>query len=199
MSKGITRVSPPAEAERRSFLARMAAILIGGVVALFPFAAGLGVLFDPVRRRRARNAAATRDTAGFTRICLLEALPADGVPRQFAVVADARDAWMGITAQRIGSIYLSRNGGENENEQVRAFTAACPHLGCSIEYSLANERFECPCHESAFARQGEKMFGPSLRGLDSLEIKLVGENGAKEVWVAFERFLAGIEERIPVG
>ncbi|MEX0611952.1 MAG: hypothetical protein WD229_07510, partial [Pirellulales bacterium] len=61
------------------------------------------------------------------------------------------------------------------------------------------DRFECPCHESAFAKDGQKLFGPSLRGLDPLEVKLVNDNGTQEIWVEFQRFRSGVAERIPVG
>ena len=46
--------------------------------------------------------------------------------------------------------------------QVTAFTATCPHLGCAVEFNAADDQFECPCHESGFAKDGEKLFGPSL-------------------------------------
>jgi Rieske Fe-S protein len=72
-------------------------------------------------------------------------------------------------------------------------------LGCAVEFDAAEDRFGCPCHESAFAKNGEKLFGPSLRGLDPLEVKLIDEGGTQEVWVAFQRFRAGIAERMPVG
>jgi hypothetical protein len=44
--------SKSTEQERRSFLGRAAAILAGSIAVVFPFAAGSGVLFDPLRRRR---------------------------------------------------------------------------------------------------------------------------------------------------
>jgi Rieske Fe-S protein len=68
-----------------------------------------------------------------------------------------------------------------------------------VEFDAGQDRFECPCHESGFGRKGEKLFGPSLRGLDPLEVKLSGEEGEQEVLVAFQRFRAGVAERIRVG
>jgi Rieske Fe-S protein len=193
-------INPAAKdaAARRSFLARASAVAIGAIVTLFPFAAGLGVLVDPLRRRGTAGGDASLDTAGFVRICPLEALPADGVPRQFVVTSDVADAWSRTPGQRIGSLFLIRTeaGGK---PHVSAFTATCPHLGCAVEYDAAEGRFECPCHESAFAADGHKLFGPSLRGLDPLAVKLLDDQGTREIWVEFRKFRAGIAERTPVG
>jgi nitrite reductase/ring-hydroxylating ferredoxin subunit len=185
--------------ERRSFLARFTAALIGGLLVLFPFAAGGGVLFHPLRRRRKPSEPAEAlDTTRFVRITALDALPADGLPHEFVVTADVADAWTRAAGQRIGSVFLARTEADGK-PQVKAFTATCPHLGCAVEFDAAEERFECPCHESGFAKDGQKLFGPSLRGLDPLEVKLVDAGGSQEVWVDFQRFRAGVAERIPIG
>jgi Rieske Fe-S protein len=120
------------------------------------------------------------------------------MPHEFVVTVDVVDAWTRATGQRIGSVFLTRTDG-GDTPQVSAFTATCPHLGCAVEFDAGEKRFECPCHESGFDKDGERLFGPSLRGLDPLEIKLVDKGGAKEVWVAFQRFRAGVAERVPVG
>jgi menaquinol-cytochrome c reductase iron-sulfur subunit len=183
---------------RRSFFTRLAATTIGGMAAIFPFAAGWGVASDPLRRKDdGPKADGGDDTAGFVRICPLESLPADGAPHDFVVTADVVDAWTRAVNQRIGEVFLIRTdvGG---TPNVTAFTATCPHLGCTVEFNAAGGRFECPCHESGFGNDGHKMFGPSLRGLDPLTVKLVDDNGAQQIWVQFQRFRAGIAERIPV-
>ena len=79
------------------------------------------------------------------------------------------------------------------------FTSVCPHLGCAVEFDGPAGEFECPCHDSAFAKDGEKLFGPSLRGLDPLAVKLVESDGTKEIWVECDRFRTGIAERMLVG
>jgi Rieske Fe-S protein len=128
----------------------------------------------------------------------LEALPANGTPHEFVVTSDVVDAWSRTRAQRIGSVFLVRTD-EDSKPQVTAFTSSCPHLGCAVEFDAGEDRFECPCHESGFGKDGQKLFGPSLRGLDPLEVKLVEKNDTQEIWVAFRRFRAGVAERIPVG
>jgi Rieske Fe-S protein len=187
-------VEPP----RRSFLARFAALTFGGVAAAFPFAVGWGVLFDPLRRGNRASTSDKSDTTGFTRIAPLEALPADATPHKFVVTSDVVDAWSRTRAQRIGAVFLARTDADSK-PHITAFTATCPHLGCAVEFDAGDGRFECPCHESGFGKDGRKLFGPSLRGLDPLEVKLVDKGDSQEIWVAFQRFRAGVAERIPVG
>ena len=186
--------TPPADsAARRSFIVRLAASVIGGIVAVFPFVVGWGVITNPLRRSRGTSGNGESDLNKFVRVCPLDALPADGMPREFAVVAAASDAWTHAPAQRIGAVFLTRFS-KNPND-VMAFTATCPHLGCAVEFDAAKKEFECPCHESGFAIDGKKLFGPSRRGLDPLPVKLEDKAGAKEILVKFERFKGGIAER----
>lgn len=183
-------------AARRSFFAQVFAIISGGIVTLFPFFAGWGVITDPLRRGKASDSIGGSDALSYSPVCPLDALPADGTPRPFAVIADITDAWTHATAQRIGSVFLARSA--KDPNTVTCFTAACPHLGCAVEFSAANDQFECPCHKSGFAKDGEKIFGPSRRGLDPLPVKLEDKAGGKQILVAFERFQAGIAERKPI-
>src|SRR5262245_18167198 len=97
-----TPANPP---QRRSFIVRFAAVVSGTLVALFPFAAGWGVITNPLRRSRGAAGGDDADSAKFVRVCALDALPADGLPREFAVVADVSDAWTHAPGQRIGAVF----------------------------------------------------------------------------------------------
>lgn len=187
---------PPAQ--RRSFLVRAAAVVVGAIATLFPFAVGIGVVTDPLRRRRATGGEGESDSAKFVRVCPLDALPADGTPREFAVVADVSDAWTHAPAQRVGAVFLARSD-KGTAPQVTAFTATCPHLGCAVEFDTASGHFQCPCHKSGFDKDGKKLFGPSRRDLDPLPVKVTENAGTKEITVEFMRFQAGVAERKPIG
>ncbi len=180
-------------AARRSFVVQFATVVTGAFATLFPFAVGWGVITDPWRRVRRAAGKDEGDAANFSPVCPLESLPADGIPRPFAITADVSDAWTHSPAQRIGSVFLSRTA--KAPDTITALSATCPHLGCAVDFDPANNRFECPCHKSGFAVDGEKLFGPSLRGLDSLPWKINDKAGSKEILVEFERFQAGIAER----
>jgi Rieske Fe-S protein len=192
------------EGERRSFLVRFSAIVCGGLVALFPFAAGWGVIIDPWRRRRAASATAESHgaaTAGTTkvRICSLDALTPGADPQPFAVILDVvDDAWTRTFNQKVGVIFLERSNAGKEPSVV-ALNAKCPHLGCLVDFNRNKGEFQCPCHESAFAKDGDRLYGPSLRGMDPLAVEIRTTNGQQEVWVAFQKFMPGIAERMPAG
>lgn len=64
------------------------------------------------------------------------------------------------------SVYLVGTG----NGPV-AFDDRCPHLGCRLDYQLGSEKFQCPCHGSEFAIDGERIAGPAKRDMTRLEVK----------------------------
>ena len=83
---------------------------------------------------------------------------------------------------------------ESKNDLL-AFSDICPHLGCSVDYRSASDAYYCPCHNSEFALDGAKTNRIPPRALDSLDIDIRNGN---EVWVKFQRFQAGIEQKIPI-
>lgn len=180
-------VAPPATGEdRRGFFAKVAAVVIGGIVAVFPFAAGLFVFFDPLRRQSAASE--------FVRVTSLAAVPDDGMPRLFQVVRDRADAWSRYLNEPIGAVYLRRADGK-----VTAHNAECPHAGCYVAFAMEKKVFQCPCHDSSFQPSGERidpLHCPSPRDLDPLEVEVRANDAGEEVWVRFESFLAGTSERI---
>jgi len=185
---------------RRSFFVKFWAVVCGAIVALFPVGAGLGVVLDPYLRKKRRAAANNggEESVRFLRICSLDALPADGVPRPFAVVSDVVDGWTHITDQKIGMVFLEHTTADGKPNVV-ALNAKCPHLGCLVDFNKSSGEFECPCHKSAFAKDGGFLFGPSLRGLDPMAVEIRAASGQPEVFVAFQNFMKGIPERKPVG
>jgi thiosulfate dehydrogenase (quinone) large subunit len=58
-----------------------------------------------------------------------------------------------------------------------AFDAICPHQGCTVQYFASQNRFICPCHQSAFdATSGALLSGPAPQGLRSIDLT-VGQDG----------------------
>lgn len=174
-------------ATRRGILAT----IIGGLVGLFPLAAGLFTFANPLRSRKA---AADDQPGRLVRIATLAALPDDGVPRQFPVIADRQDAWTRYQNEAIGAVYLSRQPGSDE---IQAFNATCPHAGCFVAFNRDRDAYQCPCHDSAFSVDGKLNYGPSPRGLDQLdaEIRPAGEQG--EIWVRYVDYYTGMGDKIP--
>lgn len=189
---------------RRGVLTKLLAVLIGGIVVAVPGLAGLLVFFDPVRRKRgngADGAAGGKAKEGFVDIAPLSAVPPDGLPRRFQVLAERIDAWNKHPAAPVGAVYLKRNPATPD--KVIAFNVVCPHAGCFVEPGTPNQPggkggFFCPCHNSSFHPDGsivkDKCVSP--RGLDELVVDDAALK-AGSVRVKFQNFIAGTHEKIP--
>jgi Rieske Fe-S protein len=109
-------------------------------------------------------------------------------PAKVAIVGAEVDAWARSSDRWLGAVWLIRD----DEATVRAYSAVCPHLGCTIE--LAQDHFVCPCHDSDFDFRGDVLTGPSPRGMDPIPVQIA------EGWVSvrYQRFRQGTPERIPV-
>jgi menaquinol-cytochrome c reductase iron-sulfur subunit len=174
----------PPELERRSFLKKACAIILGGLAGLVPLGSGLILFLDPLRRKSEGGQAIL--------VASLSALPEDGTPRRFPVIASHTDAWNKSPQTPIGAVYLRRMG----EKKVQALNMVCPHLGCPVEFKPELQGYGCPCHDSAFALDGRinNPSSPARRGMDELEVEL--RNGT-EIWVKFQNFQAGEAKKIP--
>jgi menaquinol-cytochrome c reductase iron-sulfur subunit len=56
------------------------------------------------------------------------------------------------------------------------------------------DHFHCPCHNSQFDLDGSTTNKKPPRGLDTLEVKVEGN----DVLVRYQTFIAGRHEKIPV-
>src|SRR5260370_41578059 len=133
--------APPGS--RRDFVKGILAGLIGALLSLVPLGAGLAVFLDPLRRRSSDS--------GAIRVASLEALPADGIPRKFPVLATRVDAWNKFSQAPVGAVYLRRTS----EGQLQAFNVVCPHAGCFVDYLTGRGRYVCPCRNSTFTLAGK--------------------------------------------
>lgn len=172
------------ESPRRDFIKTTLAAGVGACALAAPLGAGALVVLSP---------ASQSGRAGkFYPLATLDLLSEK--PQKFSVIDDKQDAWMTMSAQKVGSVFLSKVG-----DEVRAFHALCPHMGCVIQVGkkinpktgVEEEMFYCPCHAAYFAFNGERYDEVSPRDLDSLEVKV--EDG--QVFVKFENFVFGIAEK----
>jgi Rieske Fe-S protein len=60
-----------------------------------------------------------------------------------------------------------------------AYSQKCSHLGCSVKFSRAFNRLDCPCHRGSYdVKTGLVLNGPPQRGLDEIILQVRGA----EVW-----------------
>ena len=147
--------------------------------------AGVGVSATGVFVAQSERRPEGSGGASWRKVARLDALER-GKPTKAAVIGAVEDAWIRTPDRRIGSVWLIRD----DDRSVKAFSAVCPHLGCSIDRE--NERFVCKCHDSHFTDRGGVVDGPSPRGMDPLETRIA------EGWVEvrYRRFKLGTAERL---
>jgi menaquinol-cytochrome c reductase iron-sulfur subunit len=121
------------------------------------------------------------------RVARLDALE-QGKPTRVTAIGAEIDAWTRAPDRRLGVVFLIRDS----ETSVRALSAVCPHLGCTVE--TADPGFLCRCHDSVFAPDGAARTGPSPRGLDPLPVRIT--DGA--VYIQYLRFRLGTPERVRV-
>jgi menaquinol-cytochrome c reductase iron-sulfur subunit len=187
---GSGRPEPP----RRNFLVGFFAAVIGGIVGLIPFAAGLVTYLDPIRRTKVGDKAIPLTTLDV----IPDASEGTVLIGQFPVINDRSDAWNLYPNERVGSVYLVVPKGTKE---VKALNTVCPHLGCAVDTQKTDgggTKFYCPCHTSSFSLDGERIL-PCVapRAMDELECKLepVGDDGRVNVSVVYKNFLPGLAEK----
>jgi glycine/D-amino acid oxidase-like deaminating enzyme/nitrite reductase/ring-hydroxylating ferredoxin subunit len=114
-------------------------------------------VFDP--RRLAPSASAKRfltETAGvaghFAGAWASALLSSGGVPPAGEATITRKDG-------RPYGIYRDENG------EIHAVSAVCPHMKCIVQWNDAELTWDCPCHGSRFTYEGEVVSGPAVEDL----------------------------------
>ncbi len=170
---------------RRRFM-KIATMGIGGIMGAITAIPLVRYFLHPVGNSIVSTPGAPIDIAAESEIV------AGAAPVRLPIIANGvRDAWTRANNVAVGSCWVSKS----ESGEITAFTSVCPHLGCSISYQEGEGEYRCPCHNSAFGKDGKKKDdGPAKRGLDPLEVTV--EEG--RVKVTYQRFRNDISEREPV-
>jgi glycine/D-amino acid oxidase-like deaminating enzyme/nitrite reductase/ring-hydroxylating ferredoxin subunit len=71
----------------------------------------------------------------------------------------------GIYRRGVGLVAAHRD----ESGLVRAVSARCTHLGCTVRFNDAERTWDCPCHGSRFGLDGQVLHGPAVTPLEVVE------------------------------
>jgi menaquinol-cytochrome c reductase iron-sulfur subunit len=169
------KAAPPPS--RRSFMMAMFAVsgaVVGGLLAV-PL---LRFAIFPLRKNEAAgewsDVGPAEDFASLT------------APVAKTITLERRDAWQTTSSQTAVYVVPASNGA------LKILSPVCPHLGCSVQWQDAQNKFVCPCHSGSFALDGERLGGPPPRSMDSLESKV--ENGTLKVRYQYFRQLVPYQE-----
>jgi glycine/D-amino acid oxidase-like deaminating enzyme/nitrite reductase/ring-hydroxylating ferredoxin subunit len=80
-----------------------------------------------------------------------------------AQIAPGDGAVLRLHGQRC-AVYRDPSG------QLRAVSATCTHLGCTVAFNDAEKSWECPCHGSRFDVDGQVLQGPATAPLDRVKL-----------------------------
>ena len=165
---------------RRSFLAALlgiGSVFVGAMlsVPLIRFA-----IFPLIRRTTELKGSPVGELSEF-------ASSAEPVMRTIQI--EQVDGWRKAISEK--AVYVTKDS----QGQLRVLTSICPHLGCTVPWNKEKKQFICPCHGGTFASDGNRVSGPSLRGMDALETSV--ENG--QLLVQFQYFRQLVSDKEVIG
>ena len=68
--------------------------------------------------------------------------------------------------------------------EVRAFSAVCTHLDCTVQFKADTAQLWCACHNGLYDLDGKVVSGPPPRGLEKFVVNVRGESGEEEIVVS---------------
>jgi menaquinol-cytochrome c reductase iron-sulfur subunit len=98
------------------------------------------------------------------------------------------DGWRKAISEK--AVYVTKDS----QGQLCVLTSICPHLGCTVPWNKEKRQFVCPCHGATFSEDGNRVSGPSLRGMDRLETSV--QDGQLQVRFQYFRQLVSDKEVI---
>jgi Rieske Fe-S protein len=60
--------------------------------------------------------------------------------------------------------------------ELRAFSATCTHLSCTVQYRADLEHIWCACHNGHYDLNGRNIEGPPPRPLDRFDVVMKGDD-----------------------
>lgn len=152
---------------------------------LLPFGvlAGMAGVMAAAAFRFLRPAAAAQREAKWLDVAPVAELKG-AKPLMRTVLAERSAGWS-VTVEEQQVFVLPQNR--------QTLSSMCPHEGCNVVWRDETNNFFCPCHDSSFAANGERVSGPARRGLDPLPTR--EKDGVLQV--QYQTFVNNIEERVP--
>jgi glycine/D-amino acid oxidase-like deaminating enzyme/nitrite reductase/ring-hydroxylating ferredoxin subunit len=59
----------------------------------------------------------------------------------------------------------------DDQGELHLLSPTCTHLGCRVNWNVAERSWDCPCHGSRFSIRGEILNGPALEPLEPLPVE----------------------------
>ena len=86
------------------------------------------------------------------------------------IEADPKRSKLFKFGRALGIIFVAPTG------ELRALSATCTHLDCTVQYRPDLQIIWCACHNGHYDLSGKNISGPPPRPLESFTVNEVGEN-----------------------
>ena len=93
-------------------------------------------------------------------------------PKSFAELAPGEAAILKVDGHNVA-------GYRDDKGAIHAVSAVCTHMGCIVGWNETDRTWDCPCHGSRFALDGEVIHGPAVTALKPAAVDKVVEDQAK--------------------
>ncbi len=157
----------------------MVATLGAGALAIFAAVTGTLQVLSPIFHKT------NRESEWFSLGKQDEFTPGLPTPKVIHIVV--QDGWQ--TRKQSQMVYVLLKEGKPV-----VFSSVCPHLSCPVSFQEEKKRFHCSCHQSYWDADGQRLAGPAARGLDSLPIRIEGD----EVFCRWVQYRSGLSEAVEV-
>ena len=68
--------------------------------------------------------------------------------------------------------------------ELRAFSAVCTHLECTVQFKADTSQLWCACHNGIYDLSGNVVSGPPPRSLEKFNVNVRGEPGDEDIVVS---------------
>jgi Rieske Fe-S protein len=110
--------------------------------------------------------------------------PASGEPETVSAVA----AKAGELKPNSGKVFKFGNRPgivvRTPEGELRAFSAVCTHLDCTVQFKSDTSQMWCACHNGTYDLGGNVVSGPPPRGLEAFKVNVRGEGSDAEIVVS---------------
>lgn len=143
--------------DRRRFLAGVITAIQAAIGGTLAFILG-GATLAPAFARRRRHWLGAGDVGDL----------ADDVPTPVTIRLAREDGYQQVVERQV--VFLVKTG----EQDVRALSSTCTHLGCRVGWDATALALKCPCHGGEFDRDGNVVAGPPPAPLVTLPTRVEG-------------------------
>ena len=86
------------------------------------------------------------------------------------LVQGRKNEWQDVfaTDRNMRKMQLVKNGLVSAGNLLTPTKPRCTHMGCTLKWNRQEHTWDCPCHGSRFAKDGDVIDNPAKRDLEKI-------------------------------